>query len=108
MVRALPNCSQATEQDAEDWLNSDAHEQGWKLSLPEELIGDDDNEATVKDEDEESGEEDEALREREALKALRYLMGWYQTTWECTPEKMRVLEDMREYLITDVLFSNRI
>lgn len=102
LVRALPNCSEATDQDAEEWLNTDAHDPGWKLLSPEEIMDGEahDSEGEEEEENEETSvdAEDTVFSEREALKSVQYLMGWYQRTWECTPASMRVLENIREYL----------
>lgn len=38
LIRALPDCSEATEQDAEDWLNNDAQDPGWRLLSSDELL----------------------------------------------------------------------
>lgn len=37
LVRALQDCSEATAKDAEDWLNSDAQDPGWKLWSEEDI-----------------------------------------------------------------------
>lgn len=115
-VRALPDCSEATEQDAQHWLNSDSHDPGWQLLAQYELIhGEVDESADEEEEeaekhDDERGSEDgeESLKERDALKSLQHVMDWYQTTWEWTPDSMRLFQYIWEYLVTDVLSANHI
>ncbi|XP_015124487.1 jerky protein homolog-like isoform X2 [Diachasma alloeum] len=100
LVRALPGCSEATDEDIEEWLNSDARDPEWEMVPPHEDVKEE-----KCDEEREVSEDEGVFGECEALKALNYVMGWYRTTQECTPIGMGVLGGMKEQLITTISSS---
>lgn len=115
MIRPLPQCSEAQQKDADDWLNSDEHEPGWRLLTEEEIINgqidESNHEENVSDDEREGGEgpdlgDEEYYNEHEALKGLNYAIKYYQATWDCIPDDLRVLQKIQPYIISEVLHDN--
>lgn len=92
LVRALPDGEEATAEDANDWLDSDAHDPGWKLLSAEEIVNgtEDDVHEEMEESLDEEGEEQEdenchdnensaakCCDERKALESINYVIQSY-------------------------------
>lgn len=62
------------------------------------------------EENEERGVDDqeESVTERKALEGITTAMKYYQSTWDCTPDDMLLLQKIQQYIVGDVLAANHV